>query len=180
MQDGALLPMSFGIISNGRKAVLEILTRNRKVILDRLKRVSGKVEMGLRVSWDMPNIFEYMVNTHAELRAARDRLLKRNREPTQDEKIEIGRMFESILHSDRDNHFQRVEQVLAPRCFEVKRNTCRDEREVMNLACLVGCNALKEFEAGVFEAAGLFDDNFVFDFNGPWAPHNFVEIDINL
>lgn len=180
LQDGALLPMSFGIISSSSKAVRDILSRNRKAILEQLQQVAGKVEMGLRVSWDVPNIFEYLVNTHLELRAARDRLLGTNREPTQDEKIEIGRLVESILIADRDRHYERVEQVLAPRCADMKRNRCRDEREVMNLACLVRRDFLKEFEAGVFEAARFFDDNFAFDYNGPWAPHHFVEISIDV
>ncbi len=50
----------------------------------------------------------------------------------------------------------------------------------MNLACLVRREAQEQFEAGVFEAAKLFDNNFTFDYNGPWAPHNFVELDIKL
>jgi hypothetical protein len=50
----------------------------------------------------------------------------------------------------------------------------------MNLACLVEKQALKEFEAGVFEAAQIFDNNFSFNYSGPWAPHNFVTIRVNL
>jgi hypothetical protein len=180
MQDGALLPISFGTISNGPKAVRQILTRNRKAVIEQLRQVSGKVEMGLKVTWDVPNIFEYLVNTHHELRTARDRMLRADRIPTQDEKIEIGRLFESTLDMDRERHAERVEEVLAPLSSAIKRNKCRGEHEVMNLACLVGRDALKQFEAGVFEAARFFDDNFAFDYNGPWAPHNFVEIEIDL
>jgi len=178
--DDAVLPMSFGVISEGSKAVRQILSRNRKAIVEQLRLVSGKVEMGLRLTWDVPNIFEYLVNTHPELRIARDRLLRTDRIPTQDEKIEIGRLFENILASDRDLHASKVEEALTSRCDAIKRNKCRDEREVVNLACLVGRNHIKSFESGVFDAARLFDDNFAFDYNGPWAPHNFVEIDINL
>ena len=36
------------------------------------------------------------------------------------------------------------------------------------------------FEEGVFEAAKLFDNNYTFDFNGPWAPHNFVDLNFTL
>lgn len=178
MSDGDLLPMSFGIISNGSRAVRAILTRNNNAVKKQLKRIAGKVEMGLRVSWDVPNIFEYIVNTNAELRNARDELLRSNHPATQDDKIQIGRMFEQVLEQDRELHAERVEKVLATRCSEIKRNTCRNEQEVMNLSCLVSRNRLKEFEVGVFDAASQFDDNFVFDFNGPWAPHNFVELEI--
>jgi Gas vesicle synthesis protein GvpL/GvpF len=180
MADGDLLPVSFGIISNGPKAVRAILSRNTSAVKKQLKRVSGKVEMGLRVAWDVPNIFEYMVNTHRELKQARDRLLGANHEPSQEDKIEIGRMFEQALDFDRERHTEKVEQLLRSRCFQIKRGKCRDEREVMNLSCLVGRSLLKEFEASVFDAASHFDDNFAFDFNGPWAPHNFVELEIEV
>ncbi|MGB6064507.1 MAG: GvpL/GvpF family gas vesicle protein [Desulfomonilaceae bacterium] len=180
MADGDLLPVSFGIISNGPKAVRAILSRNAADIRKQLKRISGRVEMGLRVAWDVPNIFELMINTHGELKQARDDLFRANHAPTQDDKIEIGRMFEEALALDRERLTENVEQILRTRCFEIKRGKCRDEREVMNLSCLVGKNLLNEFEAGVFEAAGHFDDNFAFDFNGPWAPHNFVELEIDV
>ncbi|MBI5251808.1 MAG: GvpL/GvpF family gas vesicle protein [Desulfomonile tiedjei] len=178
MMDGDLLPMSFGIISNGPKAVRAILSRNNKAVQGQLKRVSGKLEMGLKVSWDVPNIFEYIINTHSELRKARDELLRGHREPTQQDKIEVGQMFEEILSQDRERHTKHVEKVLASRCSEIVRNKCRNENEVMNLSCLVARSLTSEFEAGVFDAAAHFDDNFAFDFNGPWAPHNFVDLEI--
>jgi hypothetical protein len=180
MTDGDLLPVSFGVISNGPKAVRAILSRNSSEVRKQLKRVSGKVEMGLRVAWDVPNIFEYMVSTHPVLMHARDQLLKGNSEPTQDDRIEIGRLFEQTLNLERERHTDRVEKILETRCFEIIGNRCRTEKEVMNLSCLVGRGILKEFEAGVFEAAALFDDSFAFDFNGPWAPHNFVELEIDV
>ncbi len=180
MEEGPLLPMTFGMISSGHKAVTEMLSKNSKTVNKQLARVSGKVEMGLRVSWDVANIFEYLVNTHPELRAARDRLLLANRNPTQDDKIELGHLFETVLNGDRESHLGKVEKILAPRCAEIKPNKCRNEREVMNLACLVPQDSLREFEAVIFEAARLFDDNFAFDYNGPWAPHNFVNLEITL
>ena len=176
MEESAVLPMSFGIIANGPNAVRKLLSRNRDALLGQLERVAGKVEMGLRIAWDVPNIFEYFVNTHPELRVARDRFLGSHREPTQEDKIEVGRMFDRILQEDREAHTETVEEILSPRCDAIKSNPPRDEREVANIACLVERDAQKRFEDGVFEAAHLFDNNFAFDFNGPWVPYNFVEI----
>ncbi len=180
LEETDLLPMSFGIISAGSKAVRGFLERNHDALLVELQRVSGKVEMGLKVSWDVSNIFEYMVSTHTELLEARDRLLSSQNKPSQEEKIEIGQLFEDLLTADRERHAGVVEDVIGPKCFEVKRNKCPDERSVMTLACLVGRSSLPDFESVVLQAAGLFDDNFVFDYNGPWAPHNFVEIEVDV
>jgi len=175
-----LLPMSFGIIAESSRSVERILTKNREDFLEQLERVAGKVEMGLRVAWDVPNIFELMVNTHPELREARDRLLGSNQNPSQEDRIEIGRMFDRILQQDRENHTDHVEEILGEHCTEIKQNKCRNEREVMNLACLMPRDKDQDFEKAVFEAARHFDDNYAFDYNGPWAPHNFVEMELDI
>lgn len=178
MQETTPLPMAFGIIADGPKSIQKILSANHKDFVEQLDRVAGKVEMGLRVTWDVPNIFEYFVQTHPELRLARDRYFGTLREPTQEDKIEVGRMFDRILNEDREAHLERVEEMLDPYCSELKNNPPRNEQEVVNLVCLVGRDVQKDFEAGVFQASNLFDNNFAFDYNGPWAPHNFVELNL--
>jgi hypothetical protein len=176
----AMLPMAFGIIADGPKAIQKILSRNHAAFLQQLQRVTGMVEMGLRVSLDVPNIFEYVVNTHPELRTARDRFLGPYRNPSQEDKIELGRLFDHLLNEDREAFTEKVEEILSGYCREIKRNKCRTESQVMSLACLVDRTGQERFEEGVFEAAKLFDNNFTFDYNGPWAPHNFVDLNLEL
>jgi hypothetical protein len=178
IEDTTPLPMAFGTIADCPQAIHRILVRNRRVFDQQLTRVAGKVEMGLRVTLDVPNIFEYFVNTHTELRLARDRLMSARHEFSQEEKIELGRLFDRLLNEDREVYTSKMERVLAPLCVEFKANQCRNEKEVINLACLVKRDAQEAFSAGVFAAANLFDNNFSFDYSGPWAPHNFVEIDL--
>jgi hypothetical protein len=179
-QAGAMLPMAFGIIADGSKAIQKILSNNHKGFLKQLHRVAGMVEMGLRVSLDVPNIFEYVVNTHPELRAARDRFLGPYRNPSQEDKIELGRLFDHLLNEDREAFTDQVEEIMSGYCREIKRNKTRNESQVMSLACLVPRDGQDRFEEGIFAAAKLFDNNFTFDYNGPWAPHNFVELNLEL
>jgi hypothetical protein len=180
MLDCTILPVAFGIIADDLKAVRRMLSQNQRAFLEQLERVAGKVEMGLRVTWDVPNIFEYFVDTHPELRAARDRLLGNRREPNQEEKIELGQLFDRTLNEDRDAHFEKLEEVLAPYCAEINRSPPRNVNEAVNLNCLVERRGQKQMEDAVFQAAALFDNNYAFDLNGPWAPHNFVEMDLKL
>jgi len=180
MVEEAVLPMAFGLISDGEKAVRSFLVRNREALNRQVRRVANRVEMGLRVRWDVPNIFEYMTNVHAELKYARDMPLASGQAATQDERIELGRLFENLLNTDRDLYFEQVAEVLKPCCAEVRRDKVRDEREIMNVACLVPRDNLEVFETAVFEAAREFDDNFSFDYNGPWAPHNFVDLNLDI
>ena len=176
----AVLPVAFGVIADDPAAIRRILSGHQKPFLEQLRRVTGRVEMGLRVSWDVPNIFEYFVQTHPELRVARDRFFGGHRQPAQDDKIELGRLFDRLLVEDREAHTERVVEMLTPSCGEIRRNKPRTEREVVNLACLIGRAGREQFEAAVFEAAKLFDNHYAFDYNGPWAPHNFVDLTLDL
>ncbi|MCL5098914.1 MAG: GvpL/GvpF family gas vesicle protein [Candidatus Omnitrophica bacterium] len=180
MLEQTVLPMAFGIIADHAEGIRSLLDLNQKTFLTQLNRVEGKVEMGLRVVWDVPNIFEYFLDIHPKLRLVRDRLIGTSREPRQEDKIELGQLFDHLLNEDRETHIEQIQEVLAPCCVEIKRSQPRNVNEVANLNCLVEREAQKQLEDAVFQAAGLFDNNFAFDFNGPWAPHNFVEIQLEL
>lgn len=176
MEETTVLPVAFGTIAESNKALLNILKGNCRTFANQLDLVRGKVELGLRVNLDVPNIFEYMVNRHQELADLRDEALGKQHGPSQMDKIEMGRLFDHLLTQDREQHAETVMAVLGPRCVEIKQNPPREEKELIHLACLVDRHAQKDFEDGVFDAAQLFDNNFSFDFNGPWAPHHFVSV----
>jgi Gas vesicle synthesis protein GvpL/GvpF len=180
MEETTLLPMRFGTITDNADEVRRVLSLNGERFLAQLDRVSGKVEMGLRVRWDVPNVFGYFVDREPELRRLRDRCFGGQNHGTREEKIAIGQYFDRLLNGEREACIRRVEEIIARCCAEIKTNSCRNEREVMNLACLVERDAGGEFEAAVTEAARLFDDDFAFEYNGPWAPHNFVDVNPEL
>ena len=177
MDEGrAVLPVSFGVVAQDAEALRRILSLNEDALQEQIERVAGKVEMGLRVVWDVPNVFQYIVDMHPELRALRDRLFRGGREPTQDEKIALGSRFGQLVEEDRAAHTETVREVLEEGGFEIKENGPRDESEVMNLACLIGRDRQDAFEEAVLEAAKRFDDNYAFDYNGPWPPYAFVDV----
>jgi hypothetical protein len=174
------LPMAFGTIAQSADGVRKMLASNQDAISKQLNRAAGKAEMILRVKWDVPNIFEYFVLTHPELMVARDRLFGTDREPRQEDKLEIGRLFERLIGEEREALAEKVEKSLSGSGVRIKRNKCRNEMEIMNLACLVPRDRLTEFEDQILNAARLFDNNFAFDYNGPWPPYNFVDLSLEL
>jgi len=174
------LPISFGTIADNNRAVRTALRHSHADLKEALERVRGKVEMGLNVRWDLTNIFEYFVDRHPPLRDLRDTLYAGGREPSRDRKIKLGRLFSQLLEEDRERYTEQVEVILRGCCAEIRRGEPRKEAEVMRLSCLVERDARAAFEAAVFKAAQAFDDYYAFDFNGPWAPHTFVDVPITL
>ena len=175
MERATVLPVSFGVVAKTRADVRELLARNSESFVEQLARVRGKVEMGLRVLWDVPNVFEYFVNTRADLRAARD-TIGDIRAANRDDMIELGRFFEQVLGEERERYVEQVVAVLAAHEIPHARGKVRNERDVMNLACLVARDELEGFDRAVGEAASGFDNNFTFDVSGPWAPASFVDV----
>lgn len=178
---GVVLPVSFGTISDSEKGIRTMLTKYQKALLEQVEKVAGKVEMELRVLYEVENVFEYYVTRYPELREMRDRVYAPGHEPTREEKIDLGQLFERIQTEEREKLTAQVEKSLAPPCVEIKRNKPRNEKEIMRLSCLIGKEDAKErWEPSLDEASKPFDDNFSFEFNGPVPPYNFVEVRVRM
>ena len=112
-EERPVLPVVFGTITGNEEELRRVLRRNHDALADLLDRLRGKVEMGLKVYWDLPNVFEYFVATHQELEAMRNRLFRPGRTPTVEEKVELGELFVSLLQQARQRHTRRVKEALA-------------------------------------------------------------------
>jgi Gas vesicle synthesis protein GvpL/GvpF len=110
-----VLPMAFGTVTGGADAIRRILLDNEEALLGQLRRVTGKMEMGLRVVWDVPNIFAYIVERRADLGALRDSLFRSGHEPSHEDMIELGRLFDRALGEERAEQTARVLAVLPGR-----------------------------------------------------------------
>jgi hypothetical protein len=178
MKTTTIVPMTFGHVARSEEEIARTLRRNREDIQAQLDRVEGRVEMGLKVKWDVDNIFEYFIQADPDLRAFRDQIFGRSTAPSQAEKIELGRMFEERLGREREEQTQRATEMFRSCCREVKVNAAKNEKMVMDLAFLVDRAGLKEFEERVYQVAGTFPTQYVFDYSGPWAPFNFIDLDL--
>jgi hypothetical protein len=178
MKTTTIIPMTFGHVAKSAAAVERALRENRDEIQEELARVDGKVEMGLKVRWDVDNIFEYFIGANSDLAVLRDEIFGRSQAPAPAEKIELGRRFDQRLNRERDEQTDRVVEAFRPYFSELKVNPPKDEKIVMDLAFLVERERLKVFEEQVYQVAGTFPPQFLFDYGGPWAPFNFAELDL--
>ena len=92
------------MVASGEEALCETLRLNHDALADQLALLRGKVEMGLSAFWNTSNIFEFFVTTNQELKEMRDRVFRGGREPSLDEKLELGKRFESSLEQCRERH----------------------------------------------------------------------------
>ena len=136
--------------------------------------------MSLSVYWNTSNIFEFFVATNQELKRMRDRMFRPGREPSLDERLELGKLFESLLQQCREHHTQQVIDTLSPYCAEIRTIDPGQEQMIMKLVCLVQKDQQGRFEEGIQEAARKFDDHYCFKYSGPWVPFDFVDVKLDL
>jgi len=180
VQRQAVIPCAFGMVAAGEEQLQDVLHANRGELRRQLDQFRGKVEMSLSVYWNTSNIFEFFVGTNRELREMRDRVFRPGRAPSMDERLELGRSFESLLRQCRERHTQQVIDTLSPYCAEIRTVDPGQEQMIMKLVCLVRKDQESRFEEGIQEAARKFDDHYNFKYTGPWAPFDFVDVTLDL
>ena len=175
-----VIPCAFGMVASSEEQLRDVLHANHDKLLALLARLRGKVEMSLSVYWNTSNIFEFFVGTNQELKQMRDRMFRPGREPSLDEKLELGRTFEAQLQQCRERHTKQVIDMLSPYCADVRAVDPGSEQMIMKLVCLVPKDQEDRFELGIQAAARKFDDHYNFKFSGPWAPFDFVDVTLDL
>lgn len=172
------LPMAFGLIADSKDRVISLIDRNQAAILEQLNSINKQVEFNLVVEWNVGNLFAFMVESHAELLQARERIVSGI--ASRDEQIALGQTFESILNQERAAHTDKVTQILEPLCGRWISQPPRSENEIMRLAMLVLPERESELEKGIHQAASHFDEKFAFKYNGPWPPYSFINLALNV
>ena len=170
-----LVPAAFGHITDSESQILDVLRGNYENIREEIERLDHKCEMSLKLCWNVDNIFDHLVRTNRDLQYLRDRVF-RNRQPTMNERLQVGGAFEATLLRERE----RLTRVLlaafdALACDSVS-STPRSEKTVCELALLVQQAHANEFRQALQAAAGMFDASFTFEYSGPWPPYSFVKL----
>jgi hypothetical protein len=170
-----LVPAAFGHISEGEDQILAVLRGNYEEIRGELARLDSKSEMGLKLLWNVDNIYDFMVRTHRGLRELRDRTFKA-RHPSVVERMELGSQFEATLTQERERLSERLLGAFQPLTCDVVDTPPREETTVCNLALLIERSREAEFLETLSIAARLFDTNYTLQYNGPWPPYSFVRL----
>ncbi len=173
-----LLPMTFGTVTKSEEDLRRFLDDNRQELSSQLERVSGSVEMALRLNLDAPDPIAYLVERTPALKASRDRTFRARRTPSYDEKIRLGQQFDQALAHYRDSLTAQLLAIIESAYSEAIKLPIRDEKQIANLAILVPRTGVETFEAAVNAAADQIDDDIVFNLSGPWPPHNFVKFNV--
>jgi hypothetical protein len=173
--EAALVPAAFGHVGDSEADILAVLRGNYQEIRGELDRLARKCEMGLKVSWNVGNIFNHMVRINKELREARDRAF-RGREPSMNDKLQLGSLFEATLTQERQRITPAILAAFAQITHDVFDTPPRDEKTICHTALLIDRTRTDDFDAALRQAAAQFDASMAFECSGPWPPYSFVRL----
>jgi len=168
------IPARFGQIAHSREETLWVLRHHYPRIRQELERLRHKVEMGVRVFWQVDNLFEYLIQQDRTLKALRDRLLHRSSPVTRQEQIEFGGHLRDKLQETRERVSQKAMAYLREVAAEVKVDEPTEEKMALNGLFLVRKEQQEEFVGKVERVAGLMGEEYGLKVDGPWVPFNFV------
>lgn len=171
----ALLPSAFGAIADTHALLAAAAESASEELLAALARVRGAAEMTLRVLWQVPNIFEFMLERHPNLKILRDQTLARADD--RGAKVALGEAFADALQHERETLLDAVRTAIAPACREIADRAPRQDSEAVRLSCLVDADAgVEMFEQRLADVAAQFGDEILFEYSGPWPAHSFVDV----
>ncbi len=165
------IPAKFGQIARDAGEVSVALRRNYGSIRRELSRLDGKTEMGLKVWWDVENLFEYFIEHDRSLKVLRDRL-KAKGALTKIEQINFGHLFQDKMDRARGRITDRVLAAMPP--AEVRLEDIHEDSMVTNAMLLVRKSLQKQSEDAVDAFAESMGE-FRLKLDGPWPPFSFVD-----
>ncbi len=171
----AVLPMAFGMVADSPDDVRDFLARHEETLRAQLDAVRGRVELSLRVSWKVEDLFAHVLSLDPELTAARDALFADGGQPTHEQKIDLGQHFAARLESLKVEITDELLGALSPHFERSSVGDLRGDAEVANLGLLVSTAQYGALEAAVEAAAADLDDSLLIKITGPIAPYSFIQ-----
>lgn len=172
LQEHTLVPMSFGTVFRSGADVIELLRSAHDAFSDVLEKMQGKVEFGLKVSWDRDAEIDAVARDDEDVRELAEEIA---RGAGFAERMRYGQLVDAALEHRADVCVAAILQGLRDTCVASRCNETVGEKMILNAAFLVERTGEAAFDERLQQIAKEHGA-LRFQLTGPWAPYNFVAI----
>ena len=180
MKNYTIVPMAFGTVFRTSEDIKEVLKSIYPSLKDVLRQMTGKLEFGLKVTWDRDRIIEELKREHDEIHRFHQELTRKHLQSTYFARMQLGRMIDKALAELAANYVRDIYDGLRSVCVASRDNKPIGDKMILNAAFLIQKQREAEFDAAVNRIAQKFGDRLNFKYTGPWPPYNFVNIRLKL
>jgi len=180
LKRSSVLPVAFGTVALNDDEVREKLLEREFAELHRqLDSVYDCVELDLRVLWKREQLFAQIAAENDQIRNLRDDLAGRDPDTAYYERIQLGELTAAAIEQLREQETELILASLEPAAVETKLNPNLTDMMIVNAAFLLVRDQIPEFDAVVQELGGSRSDHMLFQYVGPTAPYNFVNVSVD-
>jgi hypothetical protein len=180
MKQYTIIPMSFGTVFRTDDDIREVLRSIYPSLKDVLKQMAGKLEFGLKVTWDRDKIIDELKRDDEEVHRFHQEITRKHLQSTYFARMQLGRMIDKALVGRSAEYVREIYDALRSICVASRDNKPIGDKMIMNAAFLIQKDREAEFDAAVNRIAKRFGERLNFKYTGPWPPYNFVNIRLKL
>jgi hypothetical protein len=180
MKTHTIIPMSFGTVFRTDDDIREVLRSIYPSLKDVLKQMEGKLEFGLKVTWDRDRVVEELQREDQEIRRFQLEITRKHLQSTYFARMQLGRMIDKALVERSGQYVREIYDALRGVCVASRDNKPIGDKMIMNAAFLIQREREGDFDAAVNKIARKYGERLNFKYTGPWPPYNFVNIRLKL
>jgi hypothetical protein len=177
LDNGAVLPMRFGVVMPDADAVREqLLEEFHDPLVEQLDVLAGKIELHVRATYQEQSLMTAVVENNSDIAGRTAALRGKSAEATYYEQIELGRLVAEAVERQRQVDTVAILDALEPLAVGVDIGTPEHERVVAHLSFLVARSQLPAFDSAVDQLGRDYDGHIQFKYTGPLPPYSFVDL----
>lgn len=176
MKKYTVLPVRFATIAENEEKVKKILEKEHGKFKDLLDEIKDKKELGLKAMFKDEVIYKEILEKYKEIKSLKEKIATKPPEQTYYQRMEIGKMVEQALDSEREKYKKEILDILEPLSKDIKINASYGEKMIINVAFLVNKDKEPEFDKCVHELDARYTDKIKFKYVGIVPPFNFVNL----
>ena len=183
MQKHMVLPLGFGNIFINENRVEWLLTKFYRTFRIYLKKLEGKVEIGVKVFYDLETARRNIENTNDEIKRLKEVLASEHLKEDQfsREKLvaAIARKFVEEVSKKAYEYGVKIYEALGKVAVDSRLMKRISDDMIMNGTFLVNKDKIGQFEKTLETLRGEYEkQGLIFQLSGPWPPYNFAHIKI--
>lgn len=181
LEQGNVLPMRFGMVADGLDAVRALIAAEATQIEAEKARLTGLVEMGLRVTYEKSAALTHQLSRHSEL-AAEHATLSGSGSPPYGRMAKFGERLGAALDQHRSEAQRALLGLLRPHVEDINVRVPEDEAQILAADLLLSRTGEAQFVAQLNACLASID--FVpghepaIRLVGPTPPFNFVRLSL--
>jgi hypothetical protein len=179
MQQYTIVPMKLGTFAENREEVKKIIYLSQRLLQEIFPQIDHKHEIELAVTWNDLTVILQEIGKEKEINEFKKELLGDREKFSFNDKIEIGKMVQSLLDKKRDAVLGKIKDSMGQTFSHFKENMVMDDNMVGNMSFLIDQNRSDQFYKLVNQVNNQFKERLNFKCIGPLPPYSFYTLEVN-